>query len=91
MNVKIGTETPIVFWENLFQNFGIPSFWLKYFSMPKSSRLVEMTYCLRRRDQDEVGGDVNARRVDDKRVGGNAGNGGANLGRKHIAAMSSSL
>jgi hypothetical protein len=40
---------------------------------------MEMTYCLRRRDQDEVGGDVNARGVDDKSVGGNAGDGGANL------------
>jgi hypothetical protein len=40
---------------------------------------MKMTYCLWRRDQDEVGGDVNARGVNDKSVGGNAGNGGANL------------
>ncbi len=50
---------------------------------------MEMTYRLRRRDQDEVGGDVNARGVDYESIGGNAGNGGANLRRKHIAAMSS--
>ena len=43
---------------------------------------MEMTYRLRRRDQDEVGGDVNARGVDDKSIGGNAGNGGANLAQK---------
>jgi hypothetical protein len=59
----------------------LPSLWLKYFSMPKSGRLMEMTYRLRRRDQDEVGGDVNARGVNDKSVGGNAGNGGANLNK----------
>ncbi len=42
---------------------------------------MEMTYCLRRRDQDEVGGDVNARSVDYESVGGNAGDGGANLNK----------
>jgi hypothetical protein len=42
---------------------------------------MEMTYRLRRRDQDEVGGDVNARSVYDKSIGGYAGDGGANLNK----------
>ncbi len=64
---------------------------VRIFPMPKSGCLMEMTYCLWHRDQDEVGGDVNARGVDNESIGGNAGHGGANLSRKHIAVMSSSI